>query len=129
MQSRIIMAASAIAMGVAGVVALFAPQELLRAMSITADLVPTLSTQITAALFLGFAMLNWMAKDSLIGGIYNRPVAVGNLTHFAIGAITLIKAAAGHATTSLVIAAALYTLFALAFSMLVFGSAVKAEAS
>jgi hypothetical protein len=130
MQSRIIMAAAAIAMGIAGVAGLFAPQELLHALGITAELVPTLLTQLTAALFLGFAMVDWLAKDSLIGGIYNRPVSVGNLTHFAIGAITLIKAAASHATTPpLVAAAAIYTLFAIAFAMLVFGSGVKAEPS
>ncbi|MBV8516385.1 MAG: hypothetical protein JO197_03180 [Acidobacteria bacterium] len=125
MQSRIVMTASALAMGIAGVVALFAPQELLRAMSITADLVPTLLTQVTGSLYVGFAMVNWLAKNSLIGGIYNRPVSVGNFTHFAIGAITLLKVVIAHATPSLVIVTAIYTLFAIGFAMLVFGSGVK----
>ena len=32
-----------------------------------------------------------MAKESLIGGIYNRPIAIGNFMHFAVGAMALIK--------------------------------------
>ncbi|MFT5791804.1 MAG: hypothetical protein ACI9LI_001144, partial [Saprospiraceae bacterium] len=36
-------------------------------------------------------ILNWMAKGSIIGGIYNRPIVIGNLMHFGVGAIALIK--------------------------------------
>ena len=36
-------------------------------------------------------MLNWMAKGTLIGGIYNKPIAIGNFTHFTIGGLALIK--------------------------------------
>ena len=47
--------------------------------------------QLLGALYLGFAMLNWMTKASLIGGIYNRPLAIGNFMHFAAGALALVK--------------------------------------
>ena len=47
--------------------------------------------KILGSFYLGFAMLNWMAKTNLIGGIYSRPVAVANFMHFAISAISLIK--------------------------------------
>src|SRR5204862_7388254 len=33
------------------------------------------------ALYLGFAVLNWMGCVVLFGGIYGRPVALGNLCH------------------------------------------------
>ena len=36
-------------------------------------------------------MLNWMSKGNLIGGIYNRPIVVANLTHFVIAELVLIK--------------------------------------
>jgi hypothetical protein len=32
-----------------------------------------------------------MAKGTLIGGIYNKPIAIGNLMYFGVGAIALIK--------------------------------------
>lgn len=51
------------------------------------------------AAYLGLAVLNWMAREKLIGGIYSRPVAVGNFTHFLAAAIVLAK---GLTTTSTV---------------------------
>jgi len=33
---------------------------------------------------LGFSILNWMSKASLIGGIYNKPLLIGNLLHFLL---------------------------------------------
>jgi len=36
-------------------------------------------------------MINWNTKSSLIGGIYNRPIAVSNFAHFIIGGLALIK--------------------------------------
>ncbi|KGL61723.1 hypothetical protein PHEL85_1504 [Polaribacter sp. Hel1_85] len=32
-----------------------------------------------------------MAKETLIGGIYNKPIAIGNLMHFGVGTIVLVK--------------------------------------
>jgi hypothetical protein len=111
--TRLVMAASAAVMLIAGIACTFAPQELLA--RIGASAVPPVAVQVAGSLFLGFAMINWMAKDSLIGGIYNRPVAVGNLLHFTSAAIALLKA-------QWWIAAAVYALFAIAFAKIVFTS-------
>lgn len=120
------MSASAVAMGIAGIAALFLPHELLSAIGVPATSVLPALVQLHGALLLGFAMVNWMAKDSLIGGIYNRPVAVGNLLHFATGAITLVKLVIrGSMPMSVIVAAAVYGVFAIGFAMIVFGSPVK----
>ena len=42
-------------------------------------------------LYFAFALLNWTAKDSAIGGIYARPVSLGNFAHFFAGALVLVK--------------------------------------
>jgi hypothetical protein len=47
--------------------------------------------QITGAQYFAMGMLNWMTKNSTIGGIYNRPVSIANFTHYMIGALALIK--------------------------------------
>ena len=92
-------------------------------------MLPTL-VQLLGALLLAFAMLNWMAKDNLIGGIYNRPVAVANLLHFAVGAITLAKVVLRRSKpVYIVAAAAVYVTFAIGFAAVVFGNPVKAEPS
>lgn len=127
MNTRILMVASAMVMGAAGAAGLFLPHEILAAIGAPASgLVPSL-LQIHAALLLAFAMLNWMAKDSLIGGIYNRPVLVGNVTHFAIGAITLLKIVMRDPTPAVIAATAVYVVFAIGFGMLLFRSPVKRE--
>ncbi|MEP6703464.1 MAG: hypothetical protein ABJB34_01540 [Acidobacteriota bacterium] len=47
--------------------------------------------QITGALYLGFAVMNWMAKTVFVGGIFARPLAIGYFSHFIIGALALLK--------------------------------------
>jgi hypothetical protein len=81
----------------------------------------TLFVQIAAALYLSFAVLNWMASGSTIGGVYNRPVAMANFFHFFVAAIALVKAVmAGQRAVWLLVAAVLYVLFTAAFGWLVF---------
>ena len=83
--------------------------------------------QISGALYFGFAMLNWTAKGNLIGGIYSRPVAIGNFTHFMIGGLALIKLAMKNPGLTYVwIAAILYVIFALLFGWIFFTNPVSA---
>lgn len=124
--TKLVMASSAIVMGLAGVAASFMPQELLRGVGAEAGGVLPVMVQVIGALWLGFAMLNWMAKESLIGGIYNRPVLVGNVAHFVVGALALVKfVMVGGAATAVVVATVVYGVFAIAFGMMMFRSPVK----
>ena len=111
-------AVSAVFLFLAGVAMLFAPVEIAHAAGLPMESRWVIA--LLAALYLGFAMANWMAKDSAIGGIYQRPLALGNFAHFFIGALSLIKLA----TSGLLFASvtAVYILFALFFGWLVFVS-------
>lgn len=81
-----------------------------------------LAAQTAGALYLGFAILNWMAKDNAIGGIYSRPVAMGNLLHFFVMAMALLRlATAGHAQPAILIGTLIYLAFAALFGVVVFG--------
>ena len=60
-------------------------------LNIDANLITILIMSLTGALYWGFGILNWMAKETLIGGIYNRPITLGNLLHFGTGGIALVK--------------------------------------
>lgn len=81
----------AIYLALVGIILTFLPNEIISSLSIIANPISTLSFQLLGALSLGFAMINWMAKGSLRGGIYKKPIAVGNLMHFAVGALAFIK--------------------------------------
>ena len=119
------MAASALFMAFLGIAATFAPHELLAWLGTAATPALALLIQLLGALYLGFAMVNWSARQSLIGGIYNRPVALGNLLHFLAGALALLKGA-GAGTAPLLALTVLYAIFALAFAWLMFTSPVTA---
>ena len=129
MKTKLLLTASAIVMGVAGIAGLFAPAEIARMSGLAPLSAVAVLIQLLAALLFAFAMVNWMARGSLIGGIYNRPIAMGNVTHFVIGALTLVKAvAAGERRLAVVIAAAVYVVFALAFCVTLLSSPVKRQA-
>jgi uncharacterized protein YqgV (UPF0045/DUF77 family) len=68
--------------------------------------------QVLAGLYLAFAIMNWTIKASVIGGIYHRPLALGNFTHFFIGTLVLLNYLfAGNIPLVLVIATLVYAFF------------------
>ncbi|MBX0331857.1 hypothetical protein K3G39_01255 [Pontibacter sp. HSC-14F20] len=91
MQTKIMMTLSAAVLAVLGIALTFLPEELAVYLGSEPGPVDVLLLQVTGALYLGFAMLNWMAKGSLIGGIYNRPICIANFTHFFIAGMGLLK--------------------------------------
>ncbi len=130
MNTKLLLAASAVGLGGLGLAASFLPQEILAALGSTASGLLPVVVQLLGAMLIGWAMMNWMAKDSLIGGIYNRPIALGNLVHFAVGALALLKAiTAGNHALPVLLGGVIYAIFAVGFGLVVFGSAVKAPAA
>jgi hypothetical protein len=91
MKTKIVMTSCAIFLGVIGILLSFLPSEIITYLGVEPTIITTLFLKILSALYLGFGILNWMAKGSIIGGIYNRPIVIGNLMHFGVGAIALIK--------------------------------------
>lgn len=124
MHTKILMVLSAVLLGVIGLAFSFMPQEVLSLHGSTPDNATVLLLQMAGAVYLGFALLNWGARGVLIGGIYSRPVAAGNFFHFVIVSITLIKAAVTFAAVPLMISAAVFTVFAVWFGLVMFRSPV-----
>ena len=122
MGTKILMVTSSIALGVAGIAASFAPSELLRALgSPTVEPLPVL-IQLLGAMYIAFAITNWTAKDNIIGGIYARPLSLGNCVHFIVGSLALVKQQLSHGVSMpLIVALIVYTIFAICFAWLVFG--------
>ncbi len=128
MNTKYLMISSSVVSGLVGVIASFFPKEILNSAGQTASDFSVLIIQVAGALYLGFAMMNWMAKTVLIGGIYARPLCMGNFLHFAIAAVVLIKVAMN--TTSLKFiwpGAIVYSTFAILFGIVLFTSPVKKQ--
>ena len=122
------MSASAVFTGALGAAASFAPQEILAASGVDPTSVTVILVQVLGALYLAAAMQNWMSRGNTIGGIYSRPLVVGNLVHFMVVAIVLLKALAGGLLRPGLIAAALaYSAFAAAFGFVMFAHPKQAR--
>lgn len=113
MNSKYLMTASAYLLGAAGILLTFLPHEI----SVTTKFMDTdpIVLQIVGALYFGFAMLNWTAKDNLIGGIYGRPITIGNMTHFIVAGLALVKFAFRNPSPIIWSIAIIYAVFAICF--------------
>ena len=118
MNTKILMTTSAIFLGIIGIMLSFLPYEIAAYFNLESNLISMLFLKMLSALYLGFAILNWMAKGTIIGGIYNRPIAIGNLMHFGVGAIALIKVVSNIETHPelIILLSAVYLIFALLFA-------------
>ncbi len=86
MNTKLLMTSSSIVLGLAGIFALFMPEVLLPMQG-----AGVIWIQLMGALYFSFALMNWTAKDSIIGGVYARPVSLANFGHFFAGALLLVK--------------------------------------
>ncbi len=118
MKTKLLMISSALFCSIIGILLSFLPHEIAEYLSVEPTIITILFLKILSALYLGFGILNWMAKGTLIGGIYNRPIAIGNFMHFAVGAITLIKEIPNIQTHSeiIIFLTVFYLIFALLFA-------------
>jgi len=127
MNSKIVMTVSSLFLGIMGITFSFLPEEIMNYLNVEPNPITILLLQILSALYLGFGILNWMAKGSIIGGIYNRPIAIGNLMHFSVGAIALIKIISRiqiHSEVIIVLTVS-YVILALSFAYVFFNNPSK----
>lgn len=82
-------AAYAALLALCGVALLFAPSEVEALVSGGGHGVPVLAQLLGGAL-LGFAAANWLARHSVLGGIYGRAVVAGNLAFAFVGTLSLL---------------------------------------
>ncbi len=119
MYSKLLMIFSAAFMGITGIILIFLPVETILFLNI--GVIHPVIFQMLGALYLGFTMINWTAKANLIGGIYGRPISIGNFTHFFIGSITLLKFLLNDTSRlNIIFPLTIYLFFVIAFGYLLF---------
>jgi len=121
MNTKILMTSSSLFLALAGMFTLFAPDVLLSALGVAVTAHLSVLVQLIGALYFSFALMNWTAKDSAIGGIYARPVSLANFSHFFIGTLLLAKyLLSNDFNLPTLWVTILYALFAAVFYWLVF---------
>jgi len=119
--SKIVLGSSALILAVSGLALTFFPDEIAESINLPKGAAVELLIQMIGAMYFGFAMLNWMSRRSLIGGIYNRPIAIANMTHFLMVGIALTKLMLSKALPqSFWFVTAIYAVYALIFGWLLF---------
>ena len=118
MKTKLLMTSSALFCGIIGILLLFLPNEIAEYLNVEPTIITILFLKILGALYLGFGIFNWTVKGSLIGGIYNKPIALGNLLHFVVGSIELVKVISNIETHReiIIFLTALYIIFGVLFA-------------
>jgi hypothetical protein len=114
-----ILVASGVLLALAGVLLIFLPQESIAALGVPANPGAVAMTQLLAAALLALGFINWNSRANIIGGIYSRPLALGNFLFYGVGAISLGKSLP-HLPLVLAFAVVVLALFAIAFGWLLF---------
>ena len=129
MNTKIFMTFSSLTLAVAGIFTLFAPEVLLSALGVAVTAQLSVLVQLLGALYFSFALMNWTAKDSAIGGIYARPVSLANFSHFFAGTLLLVKYLfSNEFNLPILLILILYAIFAVVFYWLVFrATGLKAQ--
>ena len=128
MNTKLVMTLSAIIMAIIGISASFIPHEILTFIGLPTNQPLPLLIQVMGAMYFAFAMLNWFAKDNLIGGIYGKPIAIGNFSHFIIASLALVKGLNNNSISSVILAiTVIYLIFAIWFGYIAFGNPVKRD--
>jgi len=121
MNTKILMTSTSLVLGLAGIVALFAPENILAILDVPLAKPLSVLIQVMGALYFSIALMNWTAKDSIIGGIYARPISLGNFAHFFSGTLVLAKYFFSNSFNApLLLMLMVYVIFALLFYWLVF---------
>jgi len=121
MNAKYLMVTSSVLLGLPGLLALFVPEELLKILSLPFTKPLPVLIQLLGAMYLSFALMNWTAKDNIIGGVYLRLISIANFSHFMIGALTLLNNQFSNgANLYLLSVSIVYAVFAIIFTWLVF---------
>ena len=128
MHGRMILSSSAAILFLLGAAAQFAAEEVAHLLDPAASRSLPLAVQLAGSGMLGFGALNWMSRGVRIGGIYGRPLGIGNLLLSVTAALTLGRAAwVGGLPIALSGLAIVFAALALAFAWLVFANDPFAE--
>ena len=124
LRGQFIVAAAAIYLLLVGALCLFLPEKVGAQFGAGAN-APLLLIQVLGSACLGLGLLDWVSRHSMVGGIYGRPLVIGNLVHFVCGALVFARSLMDAQTAMTWIGLAVYSVFAIAFGALLLGRGIS----
>lgn len=128
MSSRTILTITSILLFATGGLAVFAADEVAGLMDLEVSFETRIFAEFAGIGMLALAIQNWMSRGRPIGGVYARPLGLGNLLFFSTSALTLGRYLVAETLPREMIAVCgVFALLALAFAWLVFFSQPAAD--
>ena len=109
--------------GFAGLMLIFIPAEVLVWTDGNVGTMALLLTSLLGAAMFGLGMLNYLGRSAIYGGIYGKPILIGNLVFHVIASVNLLKfswSEGGVVALATAIAGGCYSIFAAGFIRLNF---------
>ena len=125
--TRLLQTLSMAVLGACGIVALFAPEVLLSAISM-AEITPHWPVQLLAAAWLALATFNWTTRGFTMGGIYGRPVVLTNFTFYFVAAASTLRPVLFAPRPGPLVVLVVFGVFAVAYGLLLFARGPAAGA-
>ncbi|MEQ9103302.1 MAG: hypothetical protein RIE53_01245 [Rhodothermales bacterium] len=113
-----IVATCAAALGLLGGALIFAPLETAGWFGWQMD--QELPLSLLGSAIFGLALLNWMGRNAVYGGIYGRPILLGNLAHAFAGFMALIGVATLDGPWPILAVTVFYGLYAAGYARIMF---------
>ena len=127
--SRWILVSSGLVLALSGAGLLFMPQEIAAFLGGSATAATLLLAQLLGCALFALGLIDWNSRANLMGGIYGRPLALGNFFFFAIAAVSMGRELA-HLPRGVIGAEVGLAAFAVAFGWILFlADPVKARDS
>ena len=116
--TRAIMLTSSALLVVYGGACLFVPEAFAAALHLSEGAAVTLPAVAAGALALG--AVNWVGRGAIYGGIYGKPIVLGNFTNAAITTLTWAPLLLHHPSALAGIITVMFLLYWVAFTRLLF---------
>jgi hypothetical protein len=121
--ARTLMIISGVIHIAAGVLFIFIPEELFIWSDGKPGEIEILAVSLFGTSLFGFGIINYTGRNAIYGGIYGKPIILGNFIFHTVAAVHLLKFTMSSDSASLIFSAitgALYLLFAAGFIRLNF---------
>lgn len=116
-----------IGLGLLGIALIFAPDNIAGVLSLDSSAALPL-TMWGSAMF-GLGLLNWNGRNAIYGGIYGRPILLGNLAHAFAGFMALIGVATLDGPWPILAVTVFYGLYAAGYARIMFSPPYKSASN
>lgn len=129
MRSTVVTRASALLLALAGVILLFAPVEVVTRIAPGTPPASGWIVQLLGAAWLGLAAMNWLARFTMVGGIYGRAIVAANAMTYFVSAMVMLHVVRDEPTSVVLVITIVAVIMAATYGYLLFRGPFAADSA